>query len=107
MHPYIEKVYKQYFKDYDKIIIKNIYDYGNIINSCNTLIIVNSGINSLASAIKSNNPTPRIICYNPWSWFKKGEIKGFYNYPNVDYITAIHNFNIANKNRPKIIFNMC
>jgi len=52
------------------------------------IIIVNSGINSLASAIKQNDIKPDIMCYNPWSHFTPQQIKGCYNYKNVDYFQS-------------------
>jgi len=68
--------------------ITSLINYCNVINSCDTIIIVNSGINSLAAAIKSDNKSPNILCYNPWSHFTPQAIKGFYNYKNVEYFQS-------------------
>jgi hypothetical protein len=68
--------------------ITDIYNYCDIINSCNMMIIVNSGVNSLASAIKQDKSTPNILCYNPWSHFNPETIKGFYNYKNINYFQS-------------------
>jgi hypothetical protein len=68
--------------------ITSIYNYCDIINSCDTIIIVNSGINSLAASIKQDKPRPNILCYNPWSNFNPETTKGFYNYKNVEYFQS-------------------
>lgn len=68
--------------------ISSLFEYCDILKSCDTLIIVNSGINSLASAIKTDSPKPYVLCYNPWSHFSPEEIKGCYNYKNVEYFQS-------------------
>ena len=91
----INNIFKDVY-EYLKIKIPNIeylkvnslINYCDIINSCDTIIIVNSGINSLAAAIKQDNTTPNIICYNPWEHFSPQQIKGCYNYKNVEYFQS-------------------
>lgn len=68
--------------------VNSLINYCDIIKSCDTIIIVNSGINSLSSAIKENNSKPDIICYNPWSHFSPEAIKGCYNYKNIEYFQS-------------------
>lgn len=68
--------------------INTLIDYCDIIKSCDTIIIVNSGINSLAAAIKQDELTPNILCYNPWTDFTPEAIKGCYNYKNVEYFQS-------------------
>ncbi len=79
---------KSKIENIDYLQVDSLIQYCDIINSCDTIIIVNSGINSLASAIKQNNITPKILCYNPWSNFTPEQIKGCYNYKNVDYFQS-------------------
>lgn len=89
--PIFNEVYKYLSTKINNLYFMNIpslTDYCDIINSCDSLILVNSGINSLASAIKQENPTPYILCYNPWSTWSKKQIKGFYNYRNIEYYTS-------------------
>jgi hypothetical protein len=89
--PIFEKVYN-YLKTKLPIIeylkVNSLIHYCDIIKSCDTIIIVNSGINSLSAAIKENNSKPNIICYNPWEHFTPEAIKGYYNYKNVEYFQA-------------------
>jgi hypothetical protein len=68
--------------------ITDLYNYCDIINSCDTIIIVNSGINSLSAAIKQDKSSPNIICYNPWAHFSPQAIKGCYNYKNIEYFQS-------------------
>jgi hypothetical protein len=68
--------------------INSLINYCDIIKSCDTIIIVNSGINSLASAIKQDESKPNIFCYNPWAHFTPEEIKGCFNYKNVEYFQS-------------------
>jgi hypothetical protein len=75
-------------KTIDYIQVTNLEYYCDIINSCDSIIIVNSGINSLASAIKQDKSMPTILCYNPWSNFSAEMIKGCYNYKNVEYFQS-------------------
>ena len=72
----------------EELKITNLINYCDIINSCDTIIIVNSVVNSLAAAIKQDNLTPDIICYNPWTNFSQEAIKGCYNYKNVEYFQS-------------------
>jgi len=63
------------------LTIKSLVHYCDVIKSCDTFIIVNSGCNSLSSEIKQDDIKPKIICYSPWAH----ENKSFYNYKNVEY----------------------
>jgi len=86
-----EEVYKyleQKIKHIEYLKINSLIHYCDVIKSCDTLIIVNSGINSLSSAIKKDNITPNILCYNPWSHFTPQALKGFYCYKNVEYFQS-------------------
>jgi len=90
-HPIFNDVYKYLLtkiKNIYVLVIPSLIDYCDIINSCDTLILVNSGINSLAAAIKKDNPSPHILCYNPWSTWSDQQIKGFYNYRNIEYFKS-------------------
>lgn len=89
--PIFSEVYdylKSKIENIEYLQVNNLFHYCDIINSCDTIIIVNSGINSLASAIKENNIKPSILCYNPWEHFTPEEIKGCYNYKNVEYFQS-------------------
>jgi len=81
---FFDKVY-QYLKskipDVGYLKVESLIHYCDVIKSCDTFIIVNSGCNSLASAIKQDDTKPLILCYNPW----KHDDKGFYHYKNVKY----------------------
>ena len=70
------------------VTITSLLNYCDIIKSCNTIIVVNSGINSLASAIKQDNELPNILCYNPWADYSPEKIKGCYHYKNVEYVQS-------------------
>ena len=89
--PIFENVYN-YLKikipQIEYLKVNSLIHYCNVIKSCDMIIIVNSGINSLASAIKQNDIKPDIMCYNPWSHFTPQQIKGCYNYKNVDYFQS-------------------
>ena len=91
----INKIFDEVYKylrrrlpNIEELKITNLINYCDIINSCDTIIIVNSGVNSLAAAIKQDNLTPDIICYNPWTNFSQEAIKGCYNYKNVEYFQS-------------------
>ena len=68
--------------------ITSLINYCDVIKSCDTIIIVNSGINSLASVIKQDESKPNILCYNPWAHYISQDIKGCYNYKNVEYFQS-------------------
>jgi hypothetical protein len=76
-----------YFPNYDVLYIEDIYEYCDIINSCKNYLTSNSGAHSLASAIKQQNETPNIVCWNHWENWPECFEKGYYYYPNVKYIT--------------------
>jgi hypothetical protein len=76
-----------YFPEYKILYIENIYEYCDIINSCENYLTSNSGAHSLASAIKQTNKTPNIFCWNHWENWPECFEKGYYHYPNVKYIT--------------------
>lgn len=61
--------------------VNSLIHYCDVIKSCDTFVIVNSGTNSLASAIKQYDNKPVIMCYNSWT----RENKAFFNYKNVEY----------------------
>jgi hypothetical protein len=82
------EIYQKYFGNYESLIINNIYEYCDVLKSCKMFITVNSGAHSLAAAIKKDNISPRIICYNQFGHFTPERIKGFYNYKNVEYINS-------------------
>ena len=52
------------------------------------LIVQNSGIHSLAAAIKQDSKLPNILCYNQFETFTEQENKGYYNYKNVEYYNS-------------------
>ncbi len=76
---------KQKINNIEYFTIESLIHYCDVIKSCDTIIVVNSGINSLAAAIKQDALTPNILCYNPWAHFSPQKIKGHYNYKNVEY----------------------
>jgi hypothetical protein len=84
----VYKYLRQKISNIEELKISSLIEYCDIINSCNMIIIVNSGINSLAAAIKQDNQYPNIICYNPWNHFTPEEIKGCYNYKNIAYFQS-------------------
>ena len=84
---YVE-IYKKYFGEYETLNIKNIYEYADVLKSCNTFITICSGAHSLAAAIKNDNNSPQIICYYPHVHFTNEGRKGFYTYKNVEYIVS-------------------
>lgn len=68
--------------------IQNLFHYCDVLKNCDTIIIVNSGVNSLVSAIKQNDLKPNVLCYNPWKGYTPQQIKGYYNYKNVNYFQS-------------------
>ena len=76
-----------YFPTYNIINVNNIYEYCDIINSCKNYLTSNSGAHSLASAIKQDKQSPTIMCWNHWENWPECYEKGYYYYPNVNYIT--------------------
>ncbi len=76
-----------YFSEYDILYIENIYEYCDIIYSCENFLTSNSGAHNLASAIKQSNETPNIVCWNHWENWPECFEKGYYHYPNVKYVT--------------------
>jgi len=89
--PIFERVYeylKNFIKNIEYLKIVSLIQYCDILNSCDKLIIVNSGINSLVAAIKQDNTKPDVLCYNPWTHFTPQEIKGCYNYKNIEYFQS-------------------
>jgi hypothetical protein len=68
--------------------IKSLFHYCDVLKNCDTIIIVNSGVNSLVSAIKKEEPKPNVLCYNPWESYTPQKIKGFYNYKNINYFQS-------------------
>jgi hypothetical protein len=85
---YVYKYLKKKILNIEYLKVHSLINYCDVIKSCDTIIIVNSGINSLASAIKQNDSKPLIMCYNPWSQRNPQQIKGFYNYKNVEYFQS-------------------
>jgi hypothetical protein len=87
---HIQQIYDQYLPNCDTLTISTLNEYCDIINSCNTLLTINSGLQSLASAIKKDKVTPRIICYTPefFDLTNENAVKGFYYYPNVEYLLS-------------------
>lgn len=67
------------------LTINSLFEYCDILNSCDKVIILNSGINSLVSAIKEDNLKPDVLCFNVWTNFSQEQIKGYYNYKNINY----------------------
>lgn len=76
-----------YFPNYCTLYIENIYEYCDIIHSCENYLTSNSGAHSLASAIKQENERPNIVCWNHWENWPECFEKGYYCYPNVNYVT--------------------
>ena len=79
-----DKVYnylKSIIINIEYLVIETLIQYCDILNSCDKVIIVNSGINSLVAAIKQDKLKPDVLCYNPWTQ----ERKGFYFYKNIEY----------------------
>lgn len=77
----------KYFSEYSTIEINNIQEYCDVLYSCKYYLTSNSGAHNLASAVKQNNETPDIICWNHWENWPECFEKGYYHYPNVKYIT--------------------
>lgn len=68
--------------------INSLYDYCDVINSCYMLIVQNSGIHSLAAAIKQDEKLPNILCFNQHETFSEQHYKGYFNYKNVKYYNS-------------------
>jgi len=79
---------KSKIENIEYLTIDNIFDYCDLLNNCEKVIIVNSGINSLVSAIKQDNNKPYVLCYNVWSHFTDEQIKGYYHYKNIEYFKS-------------------
>jgi hypothetical protein len=89
--PIFNQVYnylKSIIINIEYLVIETLIQYCDILNSCDKVIIVNSGINSLVAAIKQDKPKPDVLCYNPWAHFTPQEIKGCYNYKNIEYFQS-------------------
>jgi hypothetical protein len=71
-----------------RISIPSLLDYCDILNSCDSVILVNSGGNSLVAAIKQDKEKPNVLCYNPWAHFTPDQTLGCYNYRNVQYFQS-------------------
>jgi hypothetical protein len=85
--PIFNEVYdylKQKNKNISELKVNSLTHYCDLIKSCDTLIICDSGINSLSSAIKNYQAKPHILCYKP---LKKNKFQDFfcYVYKNVEY----------------------
>ena len=76
-----------YFPEYNVLDVNNIYEYCDIIFSCENYLTSNSGAHNLASAIKQENEKPNIVCWNHWEHWPECFEKGYYHYPNVIYFT--------------------
>jgi hypothetical protein len=90
-NPFFEEVYsylKTKIPNVCYLKVNNLIQYCDIIKSCDTLIIVNSGLNSLSSAIKQDDPKPHVLCYYFFSHFSKEEMKGYYFYKNIEYFQS-------------------
>lgn len=68
--------------------IDSLRCYCDVINSCYMLIVQNSGIHSLAAAIKQDSILPNILCFNQNETFSEQQYKGYYNYENVNYYNS-------------------
>lgn len=71
--------------DTDSIRISNIYEYCDVIYSCNVFLSTFSGQSVLASAIKGKNPTPTI--YTIHSHLSITQKEGFmFAFNNINYV---------------------
>ena len=69
--------------DTDIIEVNNVFEYCDMIYSCNVFLSLLSGQSALASAIKQNNPTPEIYTNLPSTHlWNKGDN---YIYDNINY----------------------
>ena len=84
----VYKYLEEKIPDIEYLPINSLIHYCDVIKSCDTLITVNSGVNSLAAAIKVDDEKPNILVYNPWTHFTPEQIKGCYNYRNVEYFQS-------------------
>jgi len=90
-NPIFEDVYnylKTKITDIEYLNVKSLIQYCDIIKNCDTVIIVNSGINSLSSAIKQDSIKPNILCYYFFSKYSYQEMKGYYYYKNIEYFQS-------------------
>ena len=90
-NPIFEDAYnylKKKIPNIEYLKVNSLIHYCDIIKSCDTVIIVNSGINSLSSAIKQDEPTPHILCYYFYSHFSNEQMKGYYYYKNIEYFQS-------------------
>ena len=85
---YVYEYLKKKIPHISYLKITSLLNYCDVIKSCDTIIIINSGINSLASAIKQDDLKPNILCYNPFSHFSPEKYKGSYHYKNVEYFQS-------------------
>lgn len=84
----VNKYLKTRINNVEYYTIDSLHDYCNVINSCYMLIVQNSGIHSLAAAIKQDSKSPNILCFNQHETYTKEQNKGYYNYKNVNYYNS-------------------
>lgn len=88
---HFEEVYnylKTRINNIEYYMIDSLYTYCDVINSCYMLIVQNSGIHSLAAAIKQDSKLPNILCFNQRQTYTEKQNKGYYNYKNVEYYSS-------------------
>jgi hypothetical protein len=91
INSHFEKVYdylKLKLNNCEYYTIDSLYMYCDVIKSCYMFITHNTGIQSLAAAIKQDSELPNILCCNQFQTFTEQENKGYYNYKNVEYYNS-------------------
>jgi hypothetical protein len=68
--------------------VNTLIDYCDVIKSCDTFIVCNSGISSLSSAIKQDESKPNILCYYFFSHYSKELMKGCHFFKNIEYFQS-------------------
>lgn len=69
------------FPTFEQLVVEDIYRYCDAIFSCRALVTVESGAQALASAIRRDRPTPRIVALFSVRGFNERQ----FVLPNVEY----------------------
>lgn len=76
------------FECENTIMINNIFDYCDFINSAFGFVGLNSGASHLTSAIKQEHGDLKSICIIPEDWYNMQKQKGIFLFDNVEYVTC-------------------
>jgi hypothetical protein len=91
INPIFESVYGYLLSKKENIgyyKINSLMHYCDSLKSCDTVIIINSGINSLVSAVKQNEDRPTVLSYYQFGHFTPEAMNGYYTYKNIEYIKS-------------------